>query len=200
MIVQEDRNLILGAQTVLEEEQAPAAAAEEAEEFDSHLLGRFVLVGPREESPRWIYRAVVHDLELSPTCRPGDVRRCLASILEDAARRGIGVLGAEPLGLWRRSGLGLEEVVGAFDDAIFEVLGNLREPMRLTLLLRDLDTIETASRLLRSSLLRRASRSFHEVAGDAAVVEVRSKGQRFQCRFVPGAISGYQVTRSGHGE
>ncbi len=200
MIIQEDRNLIMGAQRVVEEERAPAAAMDAAEEFESQHMGRFLLVGPRAGSPRWIYRAVVHDLEMSPSCRPGDVRRCLASILEDAGKRGIGSLGSEPLGLWRRSGLKLEEVAGAFDDAVFEVIGTLEAPLRLTLLLRDLETIEEASRLLRSALLRRASRSFHMVAGDAAVVEARSRGQRFQCRFVPGALSGYLVTKLSHAD
>jgi len=197
MIIQEDRHLIMGAPRLLEEERNRAEALDAAGRFEDQLLGSFVLVGPRKEAPGWIYRAVVHDLERAPSCRPGDVRRSLTSIMEDAGERGIASLGCEPLGLWRRSGLTLEEMAGAFDEAVFEVAGALKAPLRLTLLLEDVEVVEQTSRLLRSSLLRRARRSFHTVAGDAAVVEARSRGQRFQCRFVPGALSGYVLTRSG---
>ncbi len=198
MVIQEDRNLIMGGARVLEPGEDAAAVAEAARGFEPHHLGRFVLVGPRAQAPTWIYRAVVHDLEMSPTCRSGSVRRCLASILIDASKRGLTIVGTEPLGLWRRSGLDLAEMAGAFDEAIFEAVGGLQNGVRLTLLLREFETLEEVSRLLRSSLLRRASRSFHTVEGDAAVVEVRSHGRRYQFRFVPGALSGYLVTRSSH--
>ena len=72
----------------------------------------------------------------------------------------------------------------AFDEAVFEVAGALKAPLRLTLLLEDVEVVEQTSRLLRSSLLRRARRSFHTVAGDAAVVEA---GRRFG--LTPGRTS-----------
>jgi len=196
MVIQEDRNLVMGASRVVEPEEDAAAVAETARRFESQHLGRFLLVGPRREAPTWIYRAVVHDLEMSPSCRPGSVRRCLASILIDASKRGLTSLGTEPLGLWRRSGLNLEEMAVAFNEAIFEAVGALQNGVRLTLLLKEFETLEEVSRLFRSSLLSRASRSFHTVEGGAAVVEARSHGRRYQFRFIPGALSGYLVTRS----
>jgi len=199
LIIQEDRNLVMGAASLLEEERNPATVRAAAEGFEPVRLGSFVLVGPRSEPPTWMYRAVVHDLDLNSSCRPGHVRRCLVSILGDAGPRGIRSLGSAPLGLWRRSGLELEEVADSFNEAIFEMVGRLATPLRLTVLLEDMETLEESSRLFRSSLLRRASRSFHTVASDVAVVEAQSRGQRFQFRFVPGALSGYLVTRPGRG-
>jgi len=54
---------ILAGDFLLARASEIAAALGEAEEFESQLLGRFLLVGPRDESPKWIYRAVVHDLD-----------------------------------------------------------------------------------------------------------------------------------------
>jgi hypothetical protein len=150
----------------------------------------------REPETYWTYQAVVHDLEVRPSCRPGDVRRSLTGIFEDAAKRGFRTLAAEPLGAGGRSGLALEEVVGAFDAAILESSESSEASFRLTLLLDDLEQLEQVSHLLRSRVLSRASRSFRTVSGDAAVVEVRNAGSRFHFRFVPGSLSGYLVTRA----
>ena len=69
--------------------------------------------------------------------------------------------------------------------------------LRVTLLLEDMNSLEEISHILRSRLLRKASRSFRTVDGDAALVEVRQRGFRLHCRFVPGSLSGYAVTCVG---
>ena len=194
LIVQEDRNLVMGAARVLEEERDAEEVHRQADGFGPQRLGRFVLAGPRPDPPHWIYRAVVQDLERRPSCRPGDVRHCLAAVLEDAASRGVKLVASEPLGVWRSSGLALPEVAEAFNGAICDMLGKLPVPFRLTVLVRDMEMLEEISRLLRASLLRRASRTFRSVSDDEAVVEARCGGRPFQFHFVPGALSGYLVT------
>ena len=109
-------------------------------------------------------------------------------------RRGMTSLSAEPLGVWRGRGLALDEMVGAFEAAILEVSIGLGTPLRLTLLLDDMAAVEEVSHLLRSRLLRKASRSFRTVDNESALVEVRQRGLRLHCRFVPGSLSGYSVT------
>jgi len=96
--------------------------------------------------------------------------------------------------VWRSRGLALDEMVGAFEAAILEVSVDLATPLRLTLLLDDMTAVEEVSHLLRSRLLRKASRSFRTVDNDSALVEVRQRGLRLHCRFVPGSLSGYSVT------
>ena len=99
------------------------------------------------------------------------------------------------LGAWQDNGLGLAEMVEAFDTAVVESSRVINHQVRLTLLLEDMEELEEVSHLLRSRVLSRASRSFRTVSGDAAVVEVRSSGERYHFRFVPGTLSGYLVTR-----
>jgi hypothetical protein len=157
-------------------------------------LGRYLLLRSRGDEAYWTYQAVVHDLEEKPSSRPGNVRRSLTAILTDAINRGMTSLSVEPLGLWRSRGLNLEEMVEAFETAILEVSSELRASVRVTLLLDDLDTVEEVSLLLRSRILRKACRSFRTVDDDSALVEVRQRGARLHCRFVPGSLSGYAVT------
>jgi len=137
---------------------------------------------------------VVHDLEVKPTCRTGNVRRSLTAILKDGVKRGMTSLTVEPLGVWRNRGLTIEEMVEAFEPAILELSAEIANPLRVTLLLDDMEALEEVSHLLRSRLLRKASRSFRTVDGDAALVEVRQRGVRLHCRFVPGSLSGYSIT------
>jgi hypothetical protein len=127
------------------------------------------------------------------------VRRSLTAIFLDASKRGLRVLAAEPLGAWQENGLGFNEVVDAFDAAVIESSKTVDGQFRLTLLLDDMEELEEVSHLLRSRVLSRASRSFRTVSGDAAVVEVRSRGERYHFRFVPGTLSGYLVTRMDSG-
>ena len=108
-------------------------------------------------------------------------------------------MAAEPLGRWHSRGLSLDEMAEAFHEAILELSTQLEEPFRLVLMLDELDEVEQASHLLRSRLLRRASRSFRTVDGDAAVVEVRDGAGKYHFRFVPGTLSGYMVTRARSG-
>lgn len=197
LVVQEDRNLVMGGQAILD--------LDSDDDLDSAYLavrdhcplplGRFLLLRQRENTQYCTYQAVVHDFELEPTCRPGDVRRSLTGILGDAAARGLCTVASEPLGDWRGRGLNVHEVVEAFDSAILESSHVLDVPVRLILLLDSLDQLEEVSHLLRSRVLSRASRSFRTVSGDAAVVEVRNKDHKFHFRFVPGTLSGYLVTR-----
>jgi hypothetical protein len=197
LIVQEDRNLVMSGQAIID--------LDAHDDLDSVYLallehrpaplGHFVVLRQRPGTRYWSYKAVVHDLELDPTCRPGDVRRSLVGIFGDAARRGLRIVAAEPLGAWRGRGLGMSDVVEAFDSAILESSQVLDVPLRLILLLDDMDQLEEVSHLLRSRVLARASRSFRTVSGDAAVVEVRNQHHRFHFRFVPGTLSGYLVTR-----
>jgi hypothetical protein len=197
MVVQEDRNLVMCRQGVLDldAEDDLDAAYVAIREHRPLSLGRFLVLRGRRPESYWTYQAVVHDFELKPTCRPGDVRRSLLAIFKDATKRGMGTLASEPLGSFRGKGLSLEEVVEAFDAAILESGAVLDVPVRLTVLLEDLDEVEEVSHLLRSRVLSRASRSFRTVGGDAAVVEVRDHDWRFHYRFVPGSLSGYLITR-----
>jgi hypothetical protein len=199
LVVQEDRNLVMGRQGVLDldAEDDLDAAYIAIREHRPLPLGRFLVLRRRETESYWTYQAVVHDFELNPTSRPGNVRRSLSAIFKDAAKRRLCSLAAEPLGFFEDRGLSVEEVVHAFDSAILESSGLLGVPFRLTLLLDDLAELEEVSHLLRSRVLSRASRSFRTVSGDAAVVEVRNQGEKYHFRFVPGTLSGYLVTRVG---
>ncbi len=197
LIVQQDRNLVMGDQAVLDPaaEEDLEAAYRAIAAHRPLALGRYLLRRPRGPVPRWQYEAVVHDLETTPSCRPGDVRRSLTAILEDAARRRIRSLASGPIGVFEHLGLTFEDMVEAFDTAILETCVSLEEPIRLTLLLDDLGELEEISHQLRARVLRRASRSFRTVDGDAAVVEVRQGKVRLHFRFVPGSLSGYLVSR-----
>jgi hypothetical protein len=197
MIVQEDRNLVMAGQAILDldrEDDLDAAYLAIAEHRPLPL-GRYLLLRCRGEEADWTYQAVVHDLEAKPSCRAGNVRRSLTAILKDGLKRGMTSISVEPLGVWRGRGLTNEEMVEAFEAAILEVCVGLEGPLRLTLLLEDMEALEEVSHLLRSRLLRKASRSFRTVDGDSALVEVRRGGSRLHCRFVPGSLSGYSVTR-----
>jgi hypothetical protein len=121
----------------------------------------------------------------------------LTAILKDSVKRGMNSVTVEPLGVWRKRGLTTEEMVEAFEASILEVSVNLGSQLRVTLLLDDMNSLEEISHILRSRLLRKASRSFRTVDGDAALVEVRQRGFRLHCRFVPGSLSGYAVTCVG---
>jgi len=197
LVVQEDRNLVMAKQVVLDldlEHDLDVAYAA-VTQHRPLSQGRYVLLRPREDQPYWIYQAVVHDLELLPTCRPGDVRRSLTAIVADALKRDIRSVAVQPLGMLGSKGLSFEEMVEAFTNTVLELSVELSEPLRLTLMLDDLDQLEEVSNLLRSRVLRMARRSFRTVDGDAAVVEVRQRGARLHFRFVPGSLSGYMVTR-----
>jgi len=196
-VVQEDRNLVMGGQPILDldSEDDLDSAYLAVREHRPIPLGQFLFLRQHGNTSYCTYQAVVHDFELDPTCRPGDVRRSLTGIVGDAAGRGLKTVASEPLGAWRGRGLGVNEVVEAFDSAIVESSQVLDVPFRLILLLDDMDQLEQVSHLLRSRVLARASRSFRTVSGDAAVVEVRNQQHRFHFRFVPGTLSGYLVTR-----
>ena len=196
MVVQEDRNLMMGGVGILDLESHDGhdAAYQTIAEQRPLPLGRYLLLRSRGDEAYWTYQAVVHDLEEKPSARPGNVRRSLTAILKDAMKRGMSSLTVQPLGVWRRRGLTMEEMVEAFEATILEVSLDLPSPLRLTLLLDDLDALEEVSNLLRSRLLRKASRSFRTVDNDSALVEVRQRGARLHCRFVPGSLSGYAVT------
>jgi hypothetical protein len=182
LVVQEDRYLVLSAPAVL----------------DLHRplrQGRYLVLRPREGAPFWTYQAVVHDVELRPTCRPGDVRRCLRAISRDAVQRDLDTIATEQLGCWDDAGLKVDEMIDALDEAVLEMALELTRPLRLILLLEDVNEVEEVSMGLRSRVLRRATRRFRTVGGDAAVVEVQQEPMRLHYRFVPGSLSGYQVTR-----
>ena len=198
MVVQQDRNLVMGAQPVidLEEENVLDAAYLAIAAHRPLQLGRYMLLRPRGERTYWLYQAVIHDLAERPSCRPGNVRRAMAAVLDDALKRGLTVIATEALGIWEESGLKLQELVEALDEAISQLSVELRDPVRLVLLLGSMDDVEEASHHLRSRVLQRSSRSFRTVSGDAAVVEVRRDGVRLHYRFVPGSLSGYLVTRT----
>jgi len=198
LVVQEDRNLVMGPQRVLDldTDDDLAAAYLAARDHRPLPLGGFVVLRGCLPAAPWTYQAVVHDFELTPSCRPGDVRRSLCGVVRDALKRGLGFAAAEPLGRWHDRGLSLEEMIEAFHETILELSASLEESFRLTLLLEDLDQVEQVSHLLRSRLLRRASRSFRTVDGDAAVVEVRDGTAKYHFRFVPGTLDGYMVTRA----
>jgi len=196
MVIQEDRNLMMGGVGILDLDNHNGldAAYQAIAEQRPLPLGRYLLMRSRGDEAYWTYQAVVHDLEEKPSARPGNVRRSLTAILNDALKRGMTFLTVQPLGIWRSRGLTVEEMVEAFEATILEVSLDLSSPMRLTLLLDDLDALEEVSHLLRSRLLRKASRSFRTVDNDSALVEVRQRGARLHCRFVPGSLSGYAVT------
>jgi hypothetical protein len=201
VVVQEDRNLVMGPQATLDLDAADDLDAAYLAVLDHRPipLGGYLLRRGRENGQPWTYQAVVHDFELAPSCRPGDVRRSLCGVVRDAQRRGLGFVAAEPLGRWNGRGLSFEEMTEAFHDSILELSPQLDVPFRLTLMLDELDEVEQVSNLLRSRLLRRASRSFRTVDGDAAVVEVRDGVAKYHFRFVPGTLSGYMVTRGRPG-
>lgn len=200
LIVQEDRNLVMAPPGVLDlDRDDDLTSAYVAIAHHRPLpLGRYLLLKGRDGTDRWTYQAVVHDLASRPSSRPRDVRRSLIAVLADAPQRGIRHVASEPLGLWGSRGMTLEEMVEAFDQAVLEASLTIEAPLRLTLLCDGIGQLEEASHLLRSNLLRRASRSFRTVGGDAAVVEVRRGDERLHCRFVPGSLSGYLVTRVAH--
>jgi hypothetical protein len=197
LIVQEDRNLVMTGAGILDLDAAVGidAAYLAIAQHRPLPLGRYLLLRNRADEEHWTYQAVVHDLEATPSCRAGNVRRSLTAILNDATKRGMSSLAVEPLGIWRRKGLKMEEMVEAFEATILEVSENLATTTRLTLLLEDMETLEEASNLLRSRILAKASRSFRTVDGEAALVEVRRRKAKLHCRFVPGSLSGYSVTR-----
>ncbi|MCG6950017.1 MAG: hypothetical protein LJE93_13990 [Acidobacteria bacterium] len=195
-IVQEDRNLVMAGNGLLDldtNDDLDSAYAAIAEHRPLPL-GRYLLLRSRDNDSLWIYQAVVHDLEEKPTCRAGNVRRSLTSILKDSVKRGMTSVAVEPLGVWRGRGLTLEEMVDAFEAAVFELAVELEYPFRVTLLLEDMAKLEEVSHLLRSRLLSKGSRSFRTVDGESALVEVRKRNSRLHCRFVPGSLSGYSVT------
>ena len=196
MIVQEDRNLVMAGAGMLDLDSGDGLDAAYLAIADHRPLplGRYLLLRSRGDEAYWTYQAVVHDLEAKPTCRTGNVRRSLTAILKDGVKRGMTSLTVEPLGVWRNRGLTTEEMVEAFETAILELSAEIANPLRVTLLLDDMDALEEVSHLLRSHLLRKASRSFRTVDGDAALVEVRQRGVRLHCRFVPGSLSGYSIT------
>ena len=196
MIVQEDRNLVMASQAILDLDQHNGldAAYLAIAEHRPIPLGRYLLLRNRGDEAYWTYQAVVHDLEARPSCRAGNVRRALTAVLKDSIKRGMTSLTVEPLGVWKSRGLEIDEMVEAFESAVLEVSVGLGSPLRLTLLLDKMETVEEVSHLLRSRLLRKASRSFRTVDGEAALVEVKQRGFRLHCRFVPGSLSGYAVT------
>jgi len=205
LVLQEDRNLVMGPPGLLDphveadvDEALRAAAAQRPVP-----LGRFVVSRPANGPAPLAYGAVVHDFDSRPTCRPGDVRRSLTAIFADADRRGLSNLAIEPIGVWNRHGLTMDGMVEAVDRSLLEASVILRGNLRIVLILDRIDQLEEVSHLLRSKVLRRASRSFRTVDGDAAVVEVRWEKYRLHVRFVPGTMSGYMVTRlsaAGDGE
>ena len=142
-----------------------------------------------------MYQAVVHDLELDHSCRPGDVRRTLCGIALDAEQRGFGWLAIEQLGRWSSRGLTLEEMADAVDGAVLELSGSLETAFRMTLLVEEMEELEEVSHHLRSRLLRRARRSFRTVGSETAVVEVKDGDARYHVKYVPGTMSGYLVNR-----
>ncbi len=197
MIVQEDRNLVMAEAGMLDLDSDDGLDAAYLAIADHRPLplGRYLLLRNRGGEAYWTYQAVVHDLEAKPTCRTGNVRRSLTAILKDAVRRGMTFLAVQPLGVWSTCGLTNEEMVEAFEAAILELSMGIASPLRVTLLLEGIEVQEEVSHLFRALLLRKASRSFRTVDSDAALVEVRQRGIRLHCRFVPGSLSGYSVTR-----
>lgn len=197
MIVQEDRNLVMAEAGMLDldSDEGLDAAYLAIADHQPLPLGRYLLLRSRGDEAYWTYQAVVHDLEAKPTCRAGNVRRSLTAILKDGVKRGMTFLTVQPLGVWRSRGLTNEEMVEAFEASILELSVDIVSPLRVTLLLDGMEVQEQISHLLRAHLLRKASRSFRTVDSDAALVEVRQRGFRLHCHFVPGSLSGYSVTR-----
>jgi len=197
MIVQEDRNLVMAGAGILDLDRGDSfdSAYLAIAEHRPLPLGRYLLLRSRSDEAYWTYQAVIHDLDCKPSCRAGNVRRSLTAILKDSLKRGMRSVSVEPLGLWRSRGLTEIEMVEAFEAAIFEISIDLADSLRVTLLLDGIQILEEISHLLRSRLLSKGSRSFRTVDGEAALVEVRQRGHRLHCRFVPGTLSGYVVTR-----
>ncbi|MCP4900279.1 MAG: hypothetical protein GY906_25190 [bacterium] len=157
-------------------------------------LGRYLLLRARPDRPYWTYQAVVHDLDKHPSCCAGDVRRSLVAIVRDALKRELRALAFGPIGCRKDSGLEIREMVEALDATVLELAAFKKISTSLTLLLPSVNQIEEVSHLLRSNVLRRASRSFRTVGEGAAVAEIRHRRTRLHYRFVPGSLSGYQVT------
>lgn len=201
IVVQEDRHLMLVDDGPPELDMAnDHDAAYAALRSRCPLpLGRYLALRPAVDRPWWTYQAVVHDFEQAPTCRPGDVRRALTASVNDAVSRGNTVIATEPLGVHRQGGLGFDEMVAALDAALLEIGVRVASSLHITVLLDDVDELETASHQLRSHVLNKAARSFRTVDGDAAVVEVLRGNSRLHYRFVPGSLSGYMVARSARG-
>jgi hypothetical protein len=197
VVVQEDRNLVMAPAGFLDLDatddlDAAYAAARSQRPLG---LGEFLVIKGRGEDDPWIYQAVVHDLELEQSCRPGDVRRALCGIVRDAEQRGLGWIAVEQLGRWLSRGLSVDEMAEAMDEAVLELTGSLRRPVRITVLVEEMGELEEVSHQLRSRLLRRARRSFRTVGSDTAVVEVRNGNARYHVKYVPGTLSGYVVNR-----
>lgn len=199
VVVEEDRYLGLGS--------LPSVDLDPRQEIDAAYvairkerplpLGRYLLLRPGWDRETWIYQAVVHDLDHTPSVRCGDVRRALLSVLQDAQARGFKMVACETLGLGGRAGLDMNQFAEAVDAAVVELCsGDLKLP-RLVVLLDRLEQIEELSSQLRSLVLKRASRNLRVIGGESVVVEVRSGGRRFHFRFVPGSLSGYVVSRVG---
>lgn len=195
VVYQEDRNLVMSADQVLDldAEDDYDSAYQAVVEHRPLPLGRYILRRPREDRPFWTYLAVVHDLAFSPTASAGNVRRSLIAVVRDAFKRHATTLAVEPLGCYQATGLGLDEMVGAFESATLELVREGHEGVHLILMLDSLQQIEEVSHLLRSALLTRARRRFRTVDEGAAVAELRHRGSRYHCRFVPGSLSGFQI-------
>jgi len=199
VVMAEDRYLGLGS--------LPAVDLDPRNELDAAYiairkerplpLGRYLLLRPAMGRERWIYQAVVHDLDHAPSVRRGDVRRALLAIVQDGVSRGFTSLACEPLGVAKPGGLDLNQLAEAVDEAIEELCSTSGQLPRLTLLLDQLEQIEQVSSMLRSLILRRARRNLRVVGGDSVVVELGGCDQRLHVRFVPGSLSGYVIYRAG---
>jgi hypothetical protein len=201
LVFQEDRNLVMGGQTILDldsDDDLDAAYAASCN-HRPHPLGGFLVYRGKDPYEPLAYQAIVHDLELDPSCRPGDVRRSLCSVVQDAQERDLTSIATEPLGRWHERGISLDDMARAFDAAILELSTSVEKSIRMTLVFDELEEIEEASHLLRARILSRASRSFRTADGSVAVAEVREGDAKFHVRFVPGTLSGYLVTRSSRG-
>jgi hypothetical protein len=79
VVVQEDRNLVMGPQATLDldAEDDLDAAYLAVRDHRPLALGGYLVRRGRGHNQPWTYQAVVHDFELAPSCRPGDVRRSL---------------------------------------------------------------------------------------------------------------------------
>jgi hypothetical protein len=199
VVLAEDRYLGLGS--------LPAVDLDPRQELDAAYvairkkrplpLGRYLVLRPGLDRETWVYQAVVHDLDHKPSVRTGDVRRAILSVVHDAGSRGFGTVACEALGVGGDDGLTLDQFAEAVDAAVRELCaGDIRMP-RLIILLDDLEQVETLSTLLRSMVLRRASRNLRVVGGESVVAEVRNGGRRLHFRFVPGSLSGYVAHQVG---
>lgn len=197
LVLQEDRYLRLGS--------LPAVDLDPRDGLDAAYLairkkrplplGRYLVLRPGLDRPGWVYQAVVHDLGIRPTCRGGDVRRALVAVVLNAKNRGINFLACEALGLLGEDGLTLTELIEAIDTAVLELCSELEGLVRVVFLLENVDDLEEVSNGLRSRILLRANRSLRNISGDTALVEFKHDSARLRFRFVPGSLSGYQVSR-----